>query len=246
MGQLYEITPFTMLDYPGETACIAWFAGCNLRCVYCHNPNIVTGKGDKEIDELLDFLKKRKGLLTGVVFSGGESTYFAGLGHLARQAKDMGYKIKLDTNGSRPDVIQSLLRDKLLDYVALDFKCLPERAEELLGTAQFVEKFNDSLNMLIEASHNGMKFEVRTTFHADLMSDDELGQMIRHLDRCGYQGVYYIQNVVSFGEDTLGEIPKPRRIIDKCSLPQPKGFTLAFRNFPEVEEEKQPPAHETS
>jgi pyruvate formate lyase activating enzyme len=233
MGQLYDITPFTLLDYPGETACVAWFAGCNLRCVYCHNPDIVNGKGDKEIEELLTFLEKRKGLLSGVVFSGGEATYFAGLGTLMRQTKDMGYKVKLDTNGGRPDVLKSLLADGLLDYVALDYKCLPERAEELLGTGQFMDRFQESLVMLIEAAAKGLKLEIRTTFHPDLISEDELGRMIAELDRLGYKGTYYIQNIISYGEDTLGDVPKPSRAIDAGALPEPRHFKLAFRNFPE-------------
>ncbi len=237
MGQLYDITPFTLLDFPGETACIAWFAGCNLRCVYCHNPDIVEAKGDKEVDELLDFLEKRKGLLTGIVLSGGEATYFAGLGHIAEEAKRMGYKVKLDTNGSRPDVIAKLLEQRLLDYVALDYKCLPERAEELVGTSHFVERFYESLKMLIKAAKKGrIKLDVRTTFHADLMTDGELGLMIRELDKYGYKGTYYIQNVVSFGEKTIGSVPKPERVINTAELPKPKNFTLAFRNFPEPAE----------
>ncbi len=232
MGQLYDITPFTLLDFPGETACIAWFAGCNLRCVYCHNPDIVGSHGDKEVDELLDFLNKRKGLLTGIVLSGGEPTFFAGLGHIAEEAKRMGYKVKLDTNGSRPDVIASMLKDKLLDYVALDYKCLPERAEDIIGTLHFVERFYESLKMLIEASKKSrIKLEVRTTFHADLMTDSELGLMIRELDSFGYKGTYYIQNVVSFGDSTIGGVSKPERVINTAELPKPKNFTLAFRNF---------------
>lgn len=233
MGQLYDITPFTLLDFPEETACIAWFAGCNLRCVYCHNPDIVHARGHKEVDELLEFLQKRKGLLTGVVFSGGEATFFAGLGPLMRQVKDLGYKIKLDTNGSRPDVLKSLIADELLDYVALDFKCLPERAEELLGTAHYTDRFFESLPLLIREAERGLKLEVRTTFHADLMTEEDLGLMIAELDRYGYKGAYYIQNVISFGDKTLGNVAKPSRGIDSGKLPQPLHFNLVFRNFSE-------------
>jgi pyruvate formate lyase activating enzyme len=233
MGLLYDITPFTMLDYPGETACIAWFAGCNLRCVYCHNPDIVEGRGEKEVDELLAFLQKRAGFLSGVVFSGGEATYFPGLADLMRQAKELGYKIKLDTNGARPDVLADLLREGLLDYVALDYKCLPESAAAITGTDKFTEAFHESLKLLIAASKKSLGFEARTTFHPDLMTVDELGRMIAELDRLGYRGTYYIQNVVSFGDKTIGNIARPDSIPDFTSLPKPANFTVAFRNFPE-------------
>jgi pyruvate formate lyase activating enzyme len=231
MGQLYDITPFTLLDFPGETACIAWFAGCNLRCVYCHNPDIALGHGDKEIDELVAFLKKRAGILTGIVFSGGEATYFPGLGHLAQQAKELGYKVKLDTNGTRPDVLAYLIREHLVDYVALDYKCMPDRAEELIGTSRYTKRFYESLALLIEASRKGLGLEIRTTFHADLMDEDELAWIIEDLDKHGFKGTYYIQNVVSYGDKTIGHIPRPERSINLEKIPKPRNFEIAFRNF---------------
>jgi pyruvate formate lyase activating enzyme len=237
MGQLYDITPFTLLDYPGETACVAWFAGCNLRCVYCHNPDVVGGRGEKDVEELLAFLKKRAGLLSGVVFSGGEATYFPGLADLMWQAKELGYRVKLDTNGARPDVLADLLREGLLDYVALDYKCPPERAEEITGTDRYTGAFAESLELLIAASRSKIGFEVRTTLHADLLSEKELGQMIADLDRLGYCGTYYIQNVVSFGDKTLGGVERPERAPDFAALPKPVNFTVAFRNFPEEKRE---------
>lgn len=231
MGQLYEITPFTLLDYPGETACVAWFAGCNLRCVYCHNPDIVNGRGEKDEAELIDFLKKRVGKLTGVVFSGGEPTYYPGLAALMREAKQLGYKVKLDTNGARPEILAELLREKLPDYVALDYKSLPSRAADITGTDKFVERFEESLKLLIKAAQNGLALEVRTTYHADLMQEREIAEMAEHLDELGYKGVYYIQNVFSFGEKTLGNIAKPQRKPDFSILPKPKNFKIEFRNF---------------
>lgn len=237
MGQLYEITPFTLLDYPGEMACIAWFAGCNMRCVYCHNPQIVTGKGEKDEQDLLDFLAKRTGRLSGVVFSGGEATLYQPLPDLIRKVRSMGFKIKLDTNGSRPEVLRGLLEEGLLDYVALDYKCVPEKAEALIGTGKLWEPFRKSLAMLIEAAgeekSEKIGFEIRTTFHADLMDEDDLARMIQDLDEMGYRGTYYIQNIASTGEKTIGNIQEPQRALDRARLPEPKNFTLAFRNFPE-------------
>ena len=103
---VYGLTPFTMLDYPDRTACIIWFAGCNMRCAYCHNPEIVLGgKGTMQLGEIFMFLEKRKGLLSGVVLSGGEASVYPQIEEVAAKIKQMGFDIKLDTNGTRPEII---------------------------------------------------------------------------------------------------------------------------------------------
>ena len=234
MGQIYEITPITMLDYPDELACIVWFSGCNLRCVYCHNPDIVLNKGQKEDAELLAFLKSRRGKLTGVVFSGGEATFCPTLPDLVRQAKEMGFKTKLDTNGSNPAVLRQLVDAGLLDRVSLDYKCPPYLAEKLLGTARFETAFRESLDFLIAESRAGQVFlEVRTTVSPDLFSEADIGWMIADLDSRGYQGTYWLQNIVSSGEKTLGNIDPSTKTFDFSQLPVPKNFQLGFRNFPQ-------------
>lgn len=86
---IYSVTPFTMLDFPERTACIIWFSGCNMRCSYCHNPQIVKGKGRGDVEQVLDFLKKRQGLLDGVVLSGGEASAYPGLPDFIRQVKHL-------------------------------------------------------------------------------------------------------------------------------------------------------------
>jgi len=232
MGQLYAITPFTQLDYPGELACIAWFSGCNLRCAYCHNPAIVLQRGRKKDSELLSFLKTRRGLLTGVVFSGGEATFCPSLPDLAQQAKDLGYKTKLDTNGTNPEMLRELLRDRRIDCVALDYKCPPHRAERLLGTTLYEGAFRESLAYLINTSREqDFLLEIRTTYHPDFLDPDDLQWMIDDLDRLGYQGTYCLQNIVTNGEKTLGDVAPPASVLDQKQLPVPKNFTLGFRNF---------------
>jgi len=232
MSKLYDITPFSLLDYPGEMSCIAWFAGCNMRCVYCHNPKIVTSKGDKDEAELLNFLERRKGKLTAVVFSGGEATLYAGLPDLINKAKAMGFKIKLDTNGSRPEVLQHLLAEGVLDYVAMDYKCGPDMAEQMIGTAKLWLPFRQSLMMMIAAAANGqLTFEVRTTVHPDLLNVDALNSIINDLDAVGYRGTYYLQNIASTGDMTIGNIAEPESALDRTNLIAPKNFELGFRNF---------------
>jgi len=231
MPGLYNITPFTLLDYPGEMACIVWIAGCNMRCAYCHNPDIVMGKGEKTDEDVLTFLESRIGKLKAVVFSGGEATLYPGLPDLIRKTKALGFKVKLDTNGSRPAVVRSLLDEKLLDYVAMDYKCLPETAPALIGTAKLWASFRESLAMLIEAAAQGLAFEVRTTVHPDLLSEEEITKMIEDLDASGYRGTYYLQLIQSTGEKTIGGVTEPTREFDRTRLPKPKGFALGYRNF---------------
>lgn len=234
MPGLYHITPFTLLDYPGEMACVVWMAGCNMRCVYCHNPDIVTGKGEKKPEELFSFLETRKGKLKAVVFSGGEATLDPTLPELMRKTKKMGFKVKLDTNGSRPEVLRKLLDENLLDYIATDYKCPPEKAKDLIGTAKLWESFRESLALLIKAAaEKKLVFEVRTTVHPDLLGEEDIAWIIHDLEKEGYQGTYYIQLIQSFGEKTIGHVSEPLRPFDRSRLPEPRGFTLGFRNFKE-------------
>lgn len=230
MGQLYAITPFTQLDYPGELACIAWFSGCNLRCAYCHNPGMVLARGEKDEAELLAFLDKRRGLLTGLVLSGGEATFCPDLPGIARQAKARGYKVKLDTNGTRPEVVRAMLGEGLLDYVALDYKCPDSRAKSVTGTDSFTSAFRETLLLLIErADGDKLRFETRTTFHPGLMDEDDLNAILDDLDRSGYRGTHYVQSIASWGDRTLGNVPEPGRKIDREKLSATRSFSLSFR-----------------
>lgn len=186
---LYDISPFTLLDYPNKAACIFWFAGCNMRCLYCYNPDIVLGKGKIGIDEAKLFLQSRRGLLQAVVFSGGECSMHPDLMKLAKIAKEMGYLIKVDTNGTRPKVLKAMYEEGLLDYVALDFKALSPKYKEITLFDDF-KSFEQSLEFLISTR---LTFEVRTTVHGQLLSNDDLQEMLFFLEGKGYVGNYYLQ-----------------------------------------------------
>lgn len=225
---IYDITPFTMLDFPEHTACIIWFSGCNMRCGYCHNPQIVKGKGTQDIDDVLTFLEKRKDLLDGIVLSGGEASIYPGLPNFVRTVKDMGYAIKLDTNGTRPDIIQDFLSYNLLDYVALDYKAPPEKFKRVTGINKFKD-FEKTLNLL--CSQNTIPFEVRSTVHTALMDEDDVNYIIKDLEQKKYQGTYYIQNYINNDGPTLGLLKPQAREIDIESIANSKNFIIEFRNF---------------
>ena len=190
---LYDITPFTLLDYPNKAACILWFVGCNMRCQYCYNPDIVFGKGKIGIDQAEAFLKSRKGLLQAVVFSGGECTMHPDMMPLVKIAKSLGYLIKVDTNGARPKLIKSLIDNDLLDYLALDFKGLGQRFHEITVSGSF-EAFEETLDILLNAN---IQFEVRTTAHSQLLSAADLQEMLKFLEDRGYRNNYYLQKALN-------------------------------------------------
>lgn len=197
-----------MLDYPDRTACIFWFAGCNMRCVYCYNPDIVTGKGKISFDRALDFLDQRAGLLEGVVLSGGECTLHKGLTEFIGKIKIRGYKVKIDTNGSAPLLLEKLICDNQVDYVALDFKALP-RTFRKITLSSLYEKFSQSLDIMIRAK---AAFEVRTTVHSGLIDKADLQEMIAFLEGSGYAGDYFIQHFVN-DTPTLGNLPRSQKIL---------------------------------
>ena len=226
---IYSVTPFTMLDFPGRTACIIWFSGCNMRCEYCHNPQIVKGRGRGTAEQVLAFLAKRQGLLDGVVLSGGEASVYPGLPDFIRQVKTMGYAIKLDTNGLRPDIVRNLIDDSFLDYIALDYKAPPEKFRRVTGVDKF-SLFSETLNFLCE--QRTVPFEVRTTVHTGLMNEHDIAAIISDLDQHFYQGTYFIQNFRNDNDrPTLGNLPPQKRILDIDSLPSSRNFQIAYRNF---------------
>ncbi len=229
MLPIYGVTPFTMLDFPGQTSCIIWFSGCNMRCGYCHNPQIVKGKGRGSIDDVIAFLEKRRGLLDGVVLSGGEATLYPDLLNLVKVIKDMGYFIKLDTNGTRPEVIKKLLDDNLIDYIALDYKAPPRKFKKVTGISKFIA-FEETLKMLCD--NKTLSFEVRTTVHVDLMDENDISEIIADLDHKGYSGAYYIQNYIfDNGRPTLGGLVEQSRKLNRENIVYPSHFDIEYRNF---------------
>ena len=209
MQALYDITPFTLLDFPDIPAAIFWFAGCNLRCVYCYNPDIVFGVARIKEEEALAFLRKRQGLLEGVVLSGGECTTYPHLLSFCQSIKALGYAIKLDTNGMRPDVIEALIENKLIDYIALDYKAPESKMTEICGAGS-EKRFWESFEILRQ---NRMAFEVRTTFHPELLSEDEIIAMAEILKSKGYDRDYYVQ-IFQGGMKTIGALSLSNRRID--------------------------------
>lgn len=226
---IHGLSPFTMLDFPDHTACIVWMAGCNMRCGYCHNPDLVMGKGQLNVEDVMAFLRKRQGLLDGVVFTGGEASIWPGLPGMMRLVKNMGFAVKLDTNGTRPECVAEFLEHGLVDYVALDYKAPPEKFRAVTGIDKFA-LFARSLDMLCNRSD--IALEVRTTVHTALMGEKDINAIIADLDARGYSGTYYIQNFrADNARPTLGGLWEQPRLLQTDELLQPRNFGIDYRNF---------------
>lgn len=210
---IYNITPFTLLDYQHKSACILWFAGCNMRCLYCYNPEIVLGKGTISFEKTLSFLRTRKNLLDAVVFSGGECLLHKNIIDLITEVKKMGFLVKIDTNGSKPTVLKELIENKLVDYVSLDFKALPSEFEKITQSKLF-DPFEKSLHLLLKSQ---LAFEVRTTVHSDLISKKDMRMMIGYLESNNYFGDYYIQHFIN-GVATLEKLWHSNRELENETL----------------------------
>ena len=198
---IYSLTPFTLLDYPHKSACILWFAGCNMRCLYCYNPEIVFGKGTISFEKVLQFLKSRKHLLDAVVFSGGECLLHKKSISFIAEVKKLGFLIKIDTNGSQPEVLEELIKKELIDYVALDFKAMPSTFQKITQSKLFIP-FEKSLLLLLQS---GSPFEVRTTVHSQLLNKEDILEMISYLENASYTGDYFIQHFVN-GATTIEKL----------------------------------------
>ena len=179
---IHGLMKMTLLDYPGHVACTVFLAGCNLRCPYCHNSELIDKKTKPLMDdkELLAFLKKRKGLLDGVAFTGGEPLMSEGLEDLIVTIRNMSYSIKLDTNGCFPDRLKKLIDRGLIDYIAMDIKNSPERYYETAGTKHLdFDKIRESISVIMNSSAD---YEFRTTVVKELFDEksfEGIGDLIR-------------------------------------------------------------------
>ena len=180
----------TLLDYPGRVACTVFLNRCNYRCPFCHNAQLLDGSAEDVMtqEEFLTFLQKRVGLLDGVCITGGEPTLSAGLEDLLRQIKALGFAVKLDTNGSRPQVLKKLVDAGLVDYVAMDIKNSPARYAATCGLAKVdLDAIEESIAFLLSGAVDS---EFRTTVVHPLHDEQSLLEMGQWLfDLAGKQPV---------------------------------------------------------
>ena len=197
----------TLVDFPQRVAAIVFTQGCNFRCGYCHNPSLInyeftcanpthndviaSNKETKQFHEFLSFLQTRIGKLDGVVISGGEPTLQSGLYDFIKEIKQMGFEVKLDTNGTNPKIVECLISDNLLDYIAMDIKAPIEKYDVITCTKINKDNVLKTIEILKNSSVN---YEFRTTVLKSQLSFDDfekIGQIIKGA-KC-----YYLQKFVS-------------------------------------------------
>ena len=170
----------TLLDFPGRVGCTIFLGGCNLRCPFCHNGGIVRGEEDDiSLEELLSFLDSRVGRLQGVCVSGGEPTLYSDLPELLSEIKSRGFEVKLDTNGTNPELLDRLINDGLVDYVAMDIKNSQEKYPKTAGLFSKTEAENSKLIDNIKTSaallmQGRVDFEFRTTLVRELHDESDM------------------------------------------------------------------------
>lgn len=206
--QIHGLQKMTLLDFPGKVACTVFVDGCNFRCPFCHNSELL-GVGFPPLmndGELLAFLEKRKGILDGVCITGGEPLMQKELPQLLEKIKELGYPVKLDTNGSFPEALERLIDRGLVDYVAMDIKNSPRRYAMTIGREQYdLSKVEKSIALLLQGK---VDYEFRTTVVAQLHDEDsfhDIGRWIQGAKRYFLQCFTPRDSVLQSGLDAPSE-----------------------------------------
>ena len=168
------LVKFTLIDFPGRPAAIVFTQGCNFRCRYCHNPELVYPHlfaPSMPEEEVWSFLQRRQGTLEGVVVSGGEPTLQPDLVPFMSRLKDLGYKTKLDTNGTRPEVLRELIDKKLVDFIAMDLKAPFNKYADITGVDANSAILQQSMDLIRQS---GLEYQFRTTYDKEVLNDNDI------------------------------------------------------------------------
>lgn len=200
--QIHGFNKTTLLDYPGLVAATIFTGACNFRCPFCHNAELVLNPASQPVipeEEILSHLRKRAGITQGVCITGGEPTLQKDLKEFVRKLKEIGLKVKLDTNGYRPEVLKELVNEGLLDYVAMDIKAPLDEYEVMAGVKIDSSKIKESVDFLINGK---LSFEFRTTVIKDFHtreSFEKISDLIKGADKYFLQGYVDSDKVISPG-----------------------------------------------
>ena len=210
----------TLLDYPGKIACTIFTFGCSFRCSYCHNPELIVDDGRPEIkqEELLEFLKERKGFLDGVCITGGEPTLNKELPGFISKIKELGFLVKLDTNGTNPEMLKELIDKKLVDYVAMDIKAPLEFYDKITNVKVKKEDIQKSVDLIRKMKD----YEFRITVVPGLFNEDYaklMGEWLKGSKR------FYIQQfrgIKTLDKSLINKKPFSKEELENfCSIMKP-------------------------
>lgn len=186
-------TPCTLIDYPGKTAAMVYTIGCNFRCPYCHNPELVNETVEETFSEevVVSFLESRQGMLDGLVITGGEPTMHGeNLLLFMERVKKLGFLIKLDTNGTNPDFIVAATRRRLVDYIAMDIKAPLKTYHRVVGRPVDTDAIKQSIALI---KNGPIEYEFRTTVIKALLSPEDLGEIAKEIEGAKR---YYLQKFI--------------------------------------------------
>lgn len=216
--EIAGIQKTSFVDYPGKLCAVVFTPYCNFRCFYCHNMEMLLEP--KLIDNIscMDFLKKRIGLLDALVISGGEPTTSTGLKEFIYQVKELGYMVKLDTNGTNPTILKELIQEKMLDYIAIDLKAPFSKYSQICGAKVDCEKIKESIDLLKKSS---IPYDIRTTFVPQL----NIQEMIETLAEIAPIARYSIQQYKSI---------EPKRECDRFMVSQKPHSKKTLDKFAEL------------
>ena len=212
----------TLLDFPGRVACTVFLSGCNFRCPFCHNTPLVLGQARMDEGEVFDFLEKRRGLLEGVTVTGGEPLCSPDTVDFLRRIKDLGYLVKLDTNGAFPERLREILEAGLADCVAMDIKNSREKYEMTCGVSGWLPKVEQSAQILLAGK---IPCEFRTTVVDELHEPEDFAAIGRWLTGAKQ---YYLQGYVDSGDILMpGLHAASREKMEACLKTVQKFITAA-------------------
>lgn len=223
------IQKLSLVDYPGHVAAALFLSGCNMRCGYCHNPELVLPERlapSIPVDEAMKFLQSRIGRLDGVVVSGGEPTIHADLPQLCRQIKSLGFDVKLDTNGTHPGMVKEMIQEGLVDFIAMDVKGPLDKYVEIAARPIDLDAITENIKLMI---HSGISHEFRTTVVREQLSVDDfekVGKLVKGAKRFALQhfqpGITVspqFANYHTFTEDEFKQAKKiMERYVDECVI----------------------------
>ena len=194
LGSIFSgIQKFSTIDDPGNLSITLFTSGCNFRCRYCHNSNFITGKSSRlDNDKIFDFLRSRVGIIDSVVICGGEPTIHKSLPDWIRKIKSMGFRIKLDTNATNPEMVFELINKGLVDFFAIDYKAPINKYDKVTGIDP---RHFDVLATIEIVAKSGVPYDIRTTVHTDLLSRQDILDMVIELKSIGVKN-YSLQGYV--------------------------------------------------
>ncbi len=196
------IQPFTTIDDFGHVGAILFTGGCNFRCFYCHNPSFVIPSKVKFLpkDYILNFLEKRRGLVESIIICGGEPTIHPSLIEWIKYIKSLGFRIKLDTNATNTEMFRKIIDERLVDFIAVDFKATKKIYSKVIMSNFSSEIIFENLKYMV---NSGIDYEIRTTIHSDIHNKEEIFNMIREMKSINVEN-YYLQ-LFKMPPETVGD-----------------------------------------